>query len=80
MGNGFLKICLLQKERNKPHLYSNVGSLAWYTLNLRASYQINKFLGINAALENMLDHHYRTYSSGISAPGRNFIISLRANF
>jgi hemoglobin/transferrin/lactoferrin receptor protein len=31
-----------------------------------------------AGLENMLDKRYRPYSSGISAPGRNFVISLHA--
>lgn len=67
-------------ERNKPHLYSSDGSPGWYTLNFRFHYQINNYLSLNSALENILDHHYRTYSSGISAPGRNFLISLRVNF
>ncbi len=67
-------------ERNKTHLYSNDGSLAWYTLNLRLQYQISDQLGINGAIENILDHHYRTYSSGISAPGRNIVISVRGKF
>ncbi|MCK5469659.1 MAG: TonB-dependent receptor, partial [Cyclobacteriaceae bacterium] len=67
-------------ERSKTHLYSSEGSLAWYTLNLRLQYQINDYLGLNGAIENILDHHYRTYSSGISAPGRNIVISIRANF
>lgn len=65
-------------EQSKTHIYSADGSLAWYTLNLRGQYQISDWLSINAALENLLDHHYRTYSSGISAPGRNFVISLKA--
>jgi hemoglobin/transferrin/lactoferrin receptor protein len=67
-------------ERNKQHLYSSDGSLAWFTLNFRSRYNISNWLGLNAAIENILDHHYRTYSSGISAPGRNFVISLRASF
>jgi hemoglobin/transferrin/lactoferrin receptor protein len=67
-------------ERNKPHIYSSDGSLAWFTLNVRGHYTINNWLGMNAAIENILDHHYRTYSSGISAPGRNFIVSLKASF
>ena len=64
-------------ERNKPHLYTSEGSLAWYTLNVRGNYQINKVIGVNMTVENILDHHYRTYSSGISAPGRNIVISIR---
>ena len=31
-------------------------------------------------LENILDVHYKTYSSGISAPGRNLILTLQASF
>lgn len=67
-------------ERNKLHLYSSDGSLAWYTLNARVDYKLTDYLSLNAAVENMLDHHYRTYSSGISAPGRNFIVALRVAF
>lgn len=58
---------------------SKDGSPAWYTLNLRTSYALSKKIKLAAALENMLDVHYRPYSSGISAPGRNLIISLQAN-
>jgi len=58
---------------------SKDGSPAWYTLNLRTSYALSKKLKLAAALENILDVHYRPYSSGISAPGRNLIISLQAN-
>jgi len=33
-----------------------------------------------AALENSIDQRYRPYSSGISAPGRNFILALKVGF
>ncbi|MBN2668858.1 MAG: TonB-dependent receptor [Bacteroidales bacterium] len=56
------------------------GTPSWYTLNFRAAYQINKHFGINAGVENILDTHYRQFASGISAPGRNIYLSLRANF
>ncbi len=67
-------------EKNKPYLYTSDGSLSWYTINLRSSYQLNSFLRIHAALENVLNHHYRPYSSGISAPGINAIFSVYAEF
>lgn len=70
---------LTPSEKSKTHLYSSDGSLAWYTLNLRLQYQLNKTIGMTGGVENILHHHYRTYSSGISAPGRNFLISIRAN-
>lgn len=63
----------------KPYLYTENGSPGWYTLNIKSSYQINENFNVNAGIENMLDQHYRPYSSGISAPGRNYILALRAN-
>jgi len=53
---------------------------AWYTLNVRGFYQINKTLQVQLALENLLDQHYRTFSSGYSAAGRNLMLTLRGNF
>jgi len=56
------------------------GTPSWFTLNLSGMYQISKSFTIQLALENILDQHYKTFSSGLSAPGRNFIITLRTNF
>ncbi len=53
------------------------GMPAWYTLNCRASFQANAFLALQAAVENVLDRNYRVFASGISAPGRNFVVTLR---
>ena len=71
---------LTSGEQEKTHIYTEDGTPAWITLNFKSSYQINKHLQLNAGVENILDIHYRPYSSGISAPGRNFIITLRGNF
>ena len=57
-----------------------LGAPAWYTLNVRGTYAFNAHLGLQLALENILDMNYRTFGSGISAPGRNFMVSLRAGF
>lgn len=56
------------------------GMPAWFTLNLRASYQVIPQLRLQLALENILDWNYRPFASGISAPGRNVIISIRGSF
>jgi hemoglobin/transferrin/lactoferrin receptor protein len=56
------------------------GMPSWYTLNFRTAYQLSKHFKVQAALENILDQNYRVFASGISAPGRNFILSLRSNF
>ncbi|MBC5993421.1 TonB-dependent receptor [Pontibacter cellulosilyticus] len=56
------------------------GMPSWYTLNLRAAYQLTPHLQLQAALENITDRFYRVFASGISAPGRNVVLTLRANF
>ncbi|MCB9195445.1 MAG: TonB-dependent receptor [Flavobacteriales bacterium] len=68
-------------EQGKTEIYAldengNCYSPEWYTLNLKASYQI-RFVHISAGVENILDVRYKPYSSGIAAPGRNFVIGLR---
>ncbi|MBI1224731.1 MAG: TonB-dependent receptor plug domain-containing protein [Bacteroidetes bacterium] len=55
------------------------GTLAWTTYNLYTSYSISKMFTVHAAVENITDLHYRPFSSGVSAAGRNFIVSLRVN-
>lgn len=56
------------------------GTPAWYTLNARVGWQARPFLWVQAALENALDRHYRPFASGISAPGRNLILTARASW
>ncbi len=53
------------------------GMPAWYTLNARLGYQFSKYLSLQLACENILDANYRVFASNISAPGRNFIATLR---
>ncbi len=68
---------LAPSEKNKIYLYTPDGALSWYAINLMSSYELkNKFI-FNFGIENILNKHYRTYSSGISAPGRNFIFGMR---
>lgn len=64
-------------EQAKPDLYTIDGSPAWITFNLKANARISNALEISLGLENILDRHYRPYSSGISAAGRNLIMSVR---
>ncbi len=56
------------------------GMPAWYTLNVRASYQITSSLTLQASVENILDANYRTFASGVSAAGRSFIVAFRGSF
>lgn len=69
-------------ERGDAHLYAkdelgNPYAPAWWTLNIKTSIKATRHLTFDAGVENILDKRYRPYSSGISSPGRNFIISLR---
>ena len=56
------------------------GSPAWTTLNFYTSVKLGEKASIDFALENALDIHYRPFSSGVSAAGRNFILTFRGNF
>ena len=56
------------------------GSPAWITLNASIFIYLNPMLKIQLAGENLLDAHYKTFSSGISAPGRNLIASVYFKF
>ncbi|WP_298238738.1 TonB-dependent receptor [uncultured Algibacter sp.] len=72
---------LAPSEVEKDFLYAsdsngNPYSPSWYTLNLRTQYQIGKTT-LSASLENITNQRYRTYSSGITAAGRNFVLSLK---
>jgi len=69
-------------EIEKPYLYAtdkngNPWSPGWVTLNFKFSYTIAGRYILNGGVENILDHRYRPYSSGIAASGMNFIISAR---
>ena len=72
-------------EQGKDEIYAiddigNTYAPSWYTINFKTMYTINKNFTVNSGIENITDRRYRSYSSGISAPGRNFILSLKANF
>ena len=56
------------------------GSPAWATLNFNSKYRVSKNIDFLVAVENIFDIHYKEFASGISAPGRNFLFSLMANF
>lgn len=76
---------LPEEEKGKGYLYAidedgNPFSPAWATLNLKTSYRLNKNFSISAGMENILDLRYKSYSSGIAAAGRNFILSGKVSF
>jgi hemoglobin/transferrin/lactoferrin receptor protein len=56
------------------------GMPSWFSVNARLSYQFNKYVSLQVACENILDQNYRVFASNISAPGRNFNVTLRGSF
>lgn len=76
---------LPQEEQGKTEIYAvdedgNPWSPGWYTLNFKTMYKVNENLSVSAGIENITDQRYRPYSSGIVAPGRNFVVSARVTF
>jgi len=76
---------LAPSEANKPEIYpvnsnGDLYSPGWYTLNLANQFQLTAAWQFSASIENITDQRYRTYSSGIAAPGRNFIAAVKYTF
>ena len=76
---------LAMSERTKDYIYAvdadgNPYSPSWYTLNFRSQYQLSHALKFTANLENFTDQRYRSYSSGIVAPGINLILGVGYTF
>ncbi len=76
---------LSSSERSKDYIYAadsngNPYSPNWQTLNLHTSYQITNKIKATLGWENITNQRYRTYSSGIVAPGTNLISSISYQF
>lgn len=70
-----------ESEKSKAHIYAldhngNPYSPSWTTINFKTQYQFNANLLATAGIDNLTNKRYRGYSSGMVAPGRNFIFSL----
>lgn len=71
-----------ESETGKAYMYAkdsngNPYSPGWTTLNLKAQYAVLEYATLSAGIENLTNERYKTYSSGIVAAGRNFILSLK---
>ena len=76
---------LAVSEQSKDYIYAtdadgNPYSPSWYTFNIRSHYLISNTVKTSLSLENITNQRYRSYSSGIVAPGTNFIIGLEYQF
>ncbi|WP_196887232.1 TonB-dependent receptor plug domain-containing protein [Aureivirga sp. CE67] len=55
------------------------GSPSWMTFNFYSKYGLTKNIDLQLNVENIFDIHYKEFASGISSPGRNFILSAYFN-
>ena len=78
--NGFKDINDYGGSADNPEYALPEGTLAWQTYNLYTSYSLNNKWTFRLSLENIFDLHYRTFASGLSAPGRNLILSVNHNW
>lgn len=69
----------LNGEDNEQYATA-MGIPSWQTMNFRCSWAGWKPVTLQLGIDNIMDINYRTFSSGIQAPGRNFIVSGRVNF
>jgi len=56
------------------------GTPSWSTINFYYNYQWLPSASLSIGLENILDTHYRPFSSGVSAAGRNVSITVRVAY
>ena len=56
------------------------GTPSWWTLNLESHIIFNEHLHAQLGVSNIFDLHYKSFASGISAPGRGAYITLHAIF
>lgn len=78
-GKKDIKDYLLNGEDNEQYA-PEVGMPAWKTFNAKASFTVLKNATLFAGVENILDTQYRTFASGMNAPGRTIYGGLRVNF
>jgi hemoglobin/transferrin/lactoferrin receptor protein len=81
MYNGWKKLedYNLDGEDNLPFATPE-GMPSWVTFNVRGSYQVTRNFTLQLGVENILDENYRAFASNISAPGTNFIMTLRGSW
>ncbi len=73
------------EERDKTEIYAldeqrRTYVAGWQTWDVKFLYKLSKAWHFVVGLENISDRRYRSYSSGVSAAGRNFVLSAQCQF
>jgi len=58
---------------------TTIGYPSWWILNTYTQFTIKKELKIALRIENIFNYRYKTFASGLAAPGRNFLIDIIYN-
>ena len=69
----------LNGEDNEQYATAD-GMPAWLTASLHLSYKYNKHFKIQSGVDNIFDTQYRSFASGINAPGRNIFVAIRFSY
>ena len=56
------------------------GYPSWQTINTNLIYNFSKNVSANFGCYNIFDIHYKTFASGISSPGRSFLVSFKLTY
>jgi hemoglobin/transferrin/lactoferrin receptor protein len=79
--NGWKRIKDYSSSGEDNQIYATKdGMPGWQIWNINTSYQPTQKLNFSFQIENMADLNYRYFASGISALGRNYILSCRYSF
>jgi len=75
--NGWKRIEDFGGSVDNPDQATEDGSPAWNLFGINAQFKLKEMIQLQLGVDNLLDTHYRPFSSGLSAPGRHVVIALR---
>ena len=79
--NGWKRIADYNLNGEDNEIYATKdGMPSWMTLNFASYYNPRKNISVGFQIENITDLNYRYFASGISAVGRNYILSCKFSF
>jgi hemoglobin/transferrin/lactoferrin receptor protein len=79
--NGWKRIADYNLNGEDNEIYATKdGMPSWMTLNFASYYNPRKNISVGFQIENITDLNYRYFASGISAVGRNYILSCKLSF
>lgn len=60
--------------------FNYTGTYGWWTANIYLTFELNDHFTFRLKGENLLDRHYRTFASGVSAAGIDLGLGVTAQF